>query len=675
MADPDLGNPFNVTKAVDFSDSEIMATWVPSPLSADPRSPMPAVLLGGKGSGRTHQMRHMTLAVQLLRHGDKPLSGISDDGYVGVYVRCGGLNAGRFSGKGQSDEAWDAVFSYYFDLWIAQLTLQALIQVVHACRLSVPEADLIADVTELFDVDDFPEPTTIESLATLIHGFQRELDASVNNAALSRELHVNVRSTRGRLVFGTPSAIGRRVPELAQIKFAYLLDELENLTERQQKYVNTLLREKEGPVSFIVGSRTYGFRTAETLSAGEVNREGSEFETIRLDTSFVLNAKSYTRFCRSMVAKRLEEAGYFAPGILDADRTRLDDLFDHYHWDRLAQSELGFMTKFAPEQRPALLNLRRKLVEASGTGRAVGVSNEPTAAQIVDRLAVPTSALVEKASILLLYQEWAGHRRDLNAASEEIRDSANRYLRGDRANPHQRLLSYFRGDLVAQLLREAGEKQRYLGVDTFIRMSSGLPRNVMIILKYVYRWAAFEGEDPFRAHPISQAAQRAAVNQASSWFYQDAPGMGALGVEAQAAIDRLGRLFRVLRFSDKPVESSLVSFSVDSTRLSERARVTVKACEDFSLLIAIPFGQRERNTGGIDQKYQMGGMLSPRWDLPVSRRGSTPLSAVEANAIFDAEAAHDFDRIVRARESRVTAPFVLAGAEPHDVSQTVMFDG
>src|ERR1700709_725253 len=56
-------NPFEVTKAVDFTDAQIEATWVDWPSGgflhlADPRSPMPRFLVGGMGGGRKHTPRY-----------------------------------------------------------------------------------------------------------------------------------------------------------------------------------------------------------------------------------------------------------------------------------------------------------------------------------------------------------------------------------------------------------------------------------------------------------------------------------------------------------------------------------------------------------------------------------------------------------------------------------------
>ena len=146
----------------------------------------------------------------------------------------------------------------------------------------------------------------------------------------------------------------------------------------------------------------------------------------------------------------------------------------------------------------------------------------------------------------------------------EITDGARQYLAGDNTRAATiRRWGLFRSDLLAQLLREYDQKQRYFGLGTFIHMSSGLPRNLVIILKNVFRWSIFDGEDPFGAHAVSLAAQREGVLQSANWFYEDAPGVGDLGREAQAGVDRVAGLMRGLRFADKPSRAPCRRFSID----------------------------------------------------------------------------------------------------------------
>src|SRR4051812_8895501 len=115
-------NPFNITKAVDFTDQQINDFWVDIPSGAGfasmakPTSPMPMQIIGGKGSGKTHLMRFFSYPLQKIRHTRDILGGIQKDGYLGIYLRCGGLNSARFKEKGQTDEVWESVFSYYMEL-------------------------------------------------------------------------------------------------------------------------------------------------------------------------------------------------------------------------------------------------------------------------------------------------------------------------------------------------------------------------------------------------------------------------------------------------------------------------------------------------------------------------------------------------------------------------------
>src|SRR5260370_34375900 len=123
-------NPFNITRAADFTDQQIEDYWVD--LAADgngfiemakPTSEMPMLILGGKGSGKTHLMRYLSYPLQRIRHGENVIGGIQSDRYIGIYIRCGGLNAARFRDKGQTNEMWADVFAYYMELWLSQLIL------------------------------------------------------------------------------------------------------------------------------------------------------------------------------------------------------------------------------------------------------------------------------------------------------------------------------------------------------------------------------------------------------------------------------------------------------------------------------------------------------------------------------------------------------------------------
>jgi hypothetical protein len=176
-------------------------------------------------------------------------------------------------------------------------------------------------------------------------------------------------------------------------------------------------------------------------------------------------------------------------------------------------------------------------------------------------------------------------------------------------------------------------------------------------LKKIFRWALFNGEQPFRDRraPITLKSQQAGVLDASEWFFGDARMLGTDARLVENSINRLGTLFRSMRFADKPVECSCTSFSCDLSRVSDEARRLVEVAEKWSLLIAVKV-RRDRSSERLDAHLQMNPMLAPRWDLAIYRRGVVGLNAEECNAIFDESCAGNFNRVLQARIVRMTAP-------------------
>ena len=264
-------NPFEVTKATDLDDAQIAATWVDLPWGGgfrsliDPRSPTARFVLGGKGSGRTHVMRYYSSSLQAIRVRENRWTALSGDGYVGVYANASMLNPGRFAGKGQDDDTWKAVFSHYLDLWLSLRTIMAVDELSAACGRPGQASEAVGDEVHAWLSESSRDGC---SLADELRSILRKMDSSINEAAVTRELALTLRASAGHLVFRTATAL-RALKQLRGLQFALLLDEFENFSELQQRCVNTLIREKVPAVSFIVGARTYGIRTYETITGSE----------------------------------------------------------------------------------------------------------------------------------------------------------------------------------------------------------------------------------------------------------------------------------------------------------------------------------------------------------------------------------------------------------------------
>jgi hypothetical protein len=654
-------NPFNITKAVDFSDSEIVSFWVDITDDKEnsgfsrlikPTSPMPMYILGGKGSGKTHLMRYFSFACQSLRNSKDVASGIANEGYLGAYVLCGGISADRFKGKNKSDELWDDVFAYSLELWLSQILLENVIN-GKFIETTENEQSLLKKIAHLFGKSDQFEklPDVLEHLRKL----QLNVDRSVNNILLKNEFNLHIEFSRGQLIYGLPSALRSCIPMLSNCLMVYLIDEFENLSKRQQKYINTLVRERKEGSSFKVGSRLYGIKTHQTFSDNEENKEGSEFEYLYVDTQLRKDEKIYRDFSLKLISSRLNRSGLanFAEDL--PTKALQQDLGSHFSErtvEELARTATG---KYGDEHAPWLDDLFEKLERGLRSGASPGINDLNDIKEIITCLRQTDKALLEKLNCFQLFKDWSKNHNLLKSA-QEVNKDCSRFIEGDRDSRYADTYNKFKLDLLAQLLRTAGYPQKYIGLDTLIKMSWGVPRHLFIILKNIFAWSDFKGERPFTGGIISEDAQVSGVSESANWFFEDSRSFGPKGHRIQVGVERLATLLRTIRFSDKPSECSPSSFSCDFSSISEPAINLIKDAERWSLLVNAG-RRRHKNSKRMLNQFQLNRMLAPKWDLPIARRGVVELSPVEIEAIFVTADDTDFSKILDRRSSRMEAPF------------------
>ncbi|RQH12741.1 hypothetical protein [Bradyrhizobium sp. RP6] len=675
-----VDNPFRITKSNDLVDEQIDLLWVSAGEGEEEitsftrlNSPMAMFVLGGKGSGKSHLMRHHSFALQSIRFNKAGLGlvdGVTGDGYVGIYARCGGLDSHRFGGKGQGAQLWSDLFAYYFELWVADKTLAALETVCSSERKLEQEGNKVSlEIGGLFDRCDRVF-NRLSEVRDYLAELRRQLDYAVNNAALSNELKAEVLVSRGRLFFGIPSLASQTLTSLRDVQFIYLLDEFENFTEDQQMYLNTLIREREGPTAFKIGARLYGVRTHRTYSGGETNREGSEYEELRLDERFRNAPERYREFALKLIARRLSST--FGVDIFEKDPDALVTYF--IRPDLTVQSPYLLSLFDGQSERPHLVKFRQKLSKGLADGFVIGPRSGGDLDELVKSVSFDGSPLMEKLCLLFLYQQWF-RSADLVAASRVLRENAESYLNGTRDGKFAEFVRKHTGDMVAQLLRENNGKQNYSGLNNFIRMSEGLPRTLLTILKRIFDWSVYMEENPFSGGKISFRAQQKGIAEASDWFLEHMLEEGDRGLLVRSSVDRLSRLFRANRFADKPIETSMIAISVDDIQLHHEARDTIRAALNTSILIDISRGQRERNSEAVSRKLELNTMLSPRYDLPIARRGVATLSNDQANAVFVYSYRESFEELLKDWEAKMTAPYFNRSAQPKkDPNQPDLFE-
>lgn len=641
-----MNNPFNITKAVDYTDADIIKYWVDISEQGDgfekllkPTSPMPMLLLGSKGSGKTHIMRYFSYQLQKLRHNENREKLLQVDKYIGIYFRCSGLNSDRFKGKGQNEEAWNSVFSYYLELWMGQLLLSVLID------LNISAADqaaICSEVMGLFENDIDEQIVDFDQMSLLFKKLQNRVDYQVNNSAITRNLEgLEILLSPGKIIFGFPQIVAKKVSALKDTAFLYLIDELENISETQQVIINTLYRERQFPTSFRLGARLYGIKTYRTLGGDEHNREDSEFEKIILD-DFLRENDDYETFVKNICKNRLNIEGYNISSINDIQH--YFEEFDLNEFLSKIQSKKDRLSK------SHIARLEASLIQAR--------VSEENIRNIIDKLRFEQDLLVEKAKFMLFYRDWNDGKKILEVP-ELIHEEASKYYFENVRNSSNgiyKILSYFKGDLIDQLARECGEKVPYVGFNKFIVMSCGIPRNLLNILKHSFRWSHFNDKIiPFRDGKISQQSQLKGVAETSDWFFEDNRIPGPDAKLAYLSMERIGTFLRELRYSNIPPECSINVFSVETAKQTEISLQTLNFLEQYSFLVKVD-SRRDKNSNDKYLTFQINGVIVPKWELAISKRGRVKLTQSEANAIFGVSE-KSFDEILKDRTIKYNAPF------------------
>ena len=642
-----MTNPFNITKAVDYSDEELNNFWVDFPKggfksSIKPTSEMPMIILGSKGSGKTHIMKHFSYTVQSLRHKENLLSGIIKDGYIGTYLRCSGLNAYKFSGRGEKDDVWESFFAYYLELWLSQLLLNNVNCLVENSKVKINVSLIISKIINLLDIDcSETRISTLTELSSFFHNLQKDIDFAINNRALTQTKiseNVKILVSPGKLIFGIPEILSQNIPEFQSLKYLYLLDEYENFTENQQKYFNTLVRERKNPTCFKIGARRYGIRTKQTLSAKEEIKHGSEYELLDIDDIFRRNPQDYKTFLEDISLKRLSYAN------LEIERDSINSYFETF-------SEKKLFEQVKKRKKKHIIKFGNKLGK---------YFNDAIKTEIVDNLKFNTNLILERTNIFLLFRAWKNNK-DLLKESLIIKDNCLKYYDNpDKHSPHGKILDKYKNDIIDYLYRENNLKpQSKIGFDNLVRISNGIPRHFLIIMKHIFRWNEFYGQEIFKnsEQKIDVKSQMNSISDAALWFLEDAKVPGNDGNRMKNSIERLCDYLRELRFSDLPPECSISSFSINTKVIPSDIKEIIDFLEQYSYIIKTEKGRRDKNLNTRHETFQINGLLAVEWELSLARRGIVSLSDIEIKGIFYPDNEQDYKSIRGKALSNCNAPF------------------
>jgi Ni,Fe-hydrogenase III component G len=667
-----INNPFSITKATDFSDSEINEYWVNVNNGhniLNPNELLPKYILGGKGCGKTHLLRYFSYPLQKIRKNSISAI-INDDKYIGIYSVLDGITSSKFKGKGVDEEQWKSAFEYYFELYLCDILLN-ITKDIFAENISenYSEADFVKDISAKFyeNIIVEEEIQTIEAFLNELSIIRKKIDIEIVNAAFNRKLDITamkVLFSPGDLIFGIPALLNKNISSLKYVKFIYILDEYEKLFEWQKVFVNTLVWEKKQPCTFWIGARKYGYTTTQTKTEEHI-KPGSEFQPILLDEIFQGNDDLYKNFAKELYLNRLKK--YYSN---DLTAEQIDKQFstklEKYSEDKIINE---LQKRYNGKEYRHLIELREKIKEGIGLKAIEDIANLDSN---LETLVSDTenNPLEQKYKIYLLYKEWANwgtkkskvfedmtkSKVNINVVVDFVNQQYRAFKNGEKTE-FDNIKEKYKADLLAQLTHENNIKNTcYSGIDEFINLSWGNPRVFLLILKLIVEKSDLLGERPLdEGSIISLEAQYQGVFETAKWFYQDVEIVGDAGKNLYKSLNSLSNVFQIYRFSDKPTETSVCTFNFGIESISSCAKEYINIAKTHSLIVEVK-DRKQRNSGREEMTYQLNRILAPLWNLPSSRRGVADFDTETIDAIFDPKKHKLFESKYKEIKSRFSAP-------------------
>lgn len=641
-------NPFDVTKAVDYTDEEIYRYWVDMDGQASakvmkPDSLMPMIIVGSKGSGKTHIMKYFSYELQKIRC--KQLhTNLADEKFIGVYIRCSGFNADKFSGKGVSDDIWSILYAYYWELWIGE-RIVCMLQDMVANGIELNESQFVNEIYNMF-LKPIHRECTLSCLRDYLIELQKNLEYQVQSFLFMDQDKpiVDILLDTKKLTYDIPTLLKNTVPFFKDKYIMYLIDELENFSEIQQQLIQSLLREKPVACTFRVGTRPYGIRTYYTLGCVEENHDGSEFEKIILDD--VLRSYSmYNEYVIKICMNRLVNSDLDMPESFDFTAL-IENPSESGLLERIYQ-------KKESQSRSYMYRLERRLSDI------LNYSDKEVKA-IISNLSFKKDCIIERANIVLLYRRinrYGGG--NLVKVSKDIHESALKYFKDKNVESlHSSFLDKYEQDVFDMIVKEGREDLLYTGLDKLIFLSCGTPRTLLRLLKASFSHQYFNtGLPPFEGGRILTAdSQVYGIRNTAEWFFEENRIPATIQSRLVDSVMRLGNYLQALRFSDIPPQCSINIFSIPEEEMNETARNNFEKLKQYSYIIETN-ERRTKNKKSHTNVYGLNSILLPKWELSLAKRGLVNLSKEEADMLFDTSRVDEWDAYITKKLKNYNFPF------------------
>lgn len=283
-------------------------------------------IIGGWGSGKTMLLKYISFETQIETMKPKEIKKVD---FIGIYIKTGQTGFKPFlKPGGEFKEGGEILFGHYFNLLILEKIISVIICGKDKDVFNIsPEEETNLANRILSEFSIIPKksqmgsnsPTEVEildlrNIKKKVASWRLEIETFLNTRDLEKDLSykalLSVHPTSIRTFLNEiVQEIRNAIKALSGKRFYILLDECEQLSEGQQKVINTIIKPRFTTIVFKLASRPPDIKTMETTDEG-VGLTDREINILYLDEMYNPASASYKDLCYRVAKKRLEGHGY-----------------------------------------------------------------------------------------------------------------------------------------------------------------------------------------------------------------------------------------------------------------------------------------------------------------------------------------------------------------------------
>lgn len=555
------------------------------------------VLVGGRGTGKTMLLK--SLALEYKKQRSDYFTSFVNEKYIGCYIRADIKIVNNFSGRGISDDEWDAIFAHYFNLITTQ-------QIFFAIRTISQKIDLnekcLGDIVDRYIAitnDNDIEKTIDGVLKSIIKALDRLVMFMNNPKVVSAPILIN----NGYLFTSICETLSQH-KEFDKKTWFIMVDEYENLPIGKQKIINTLIKANQPPVIFKIAMKPGGWWTRETAASTESLDISADYELI--DYQSDVTDKEFVDLAVEISKNNLAKNGITDENYLDVRNLLVE----------LSPEDEALDIYKKSKRKPEFENRVIKIVE-SFTEDMVDRS------KYISALIIKEEPLRTRLHLVLLEKE----KEKYTPEDIYIEKTGN-------TDKYKEWYKHYRIGTLYLFCSEYGVRKKYTGFDTFIDLSSKIMRSYICILSKTLEFSQDNGFTAEAPKPFDFNDQNKAVYNISQKKVFEIETYASLGPMLYSFANYLGRIFEKLNKDTQQKQPERNHFSIVGSVDSDTSKYLSGALL-YSVLQEDP--ANKLRSGEIrDKDYLLNRIYSPYYNISYRKMHKLDLAVEDLRTLFSA---------------------------------------